>query len=457
MAPTEVGSPADDDAVNVARQIMAELFGPHEEHVFAVEFWNGVVDRPAHQTPRFTFVLRSAERLRRMLLPPSELAFAEAYTRRDVDVLGDLEAAATVTFHAIAERWSLRRVARLIRLASHLPAGRGGSGAHPPSQALRLVGRAHSPRRDTAAVRHHYDVGNDFYRLWLDQRLVYSCAYFEDEANDLDTAQTAKLEHICRKLRLRPGDRLLDIGCGWGGLIMYAAERYGVEALGITISEEQLSLARERIRAAGLSGRCRVELCDYREIPTTQPFDKIASVGMVEHVGLQQLPAYFAHAFEALRPGGLFLNAGIVAAPTHPVAPGWAARFLWHEGQFIQRYVFPDGELVPLARMVDTAEQAGFETHDVESLRQHYVLTLRHWSQRLEAAHEEAAKLVGEATYRVWRLYLAGSAYSFAVGRNNVVHMLLSRPRPDGSAEIPLTRRDLYVELDSSRDGGRPA
>ncbi len=439
---------AADDGVAIARQIIAELFGPPQGRAFSVEFWNGIVDRPARQTPRFTFVLRSAEGLRRMLLPPSELAFAEAYIRGDIDVAGDLEAAATVSLHAVAERWSPGRFARLIRLARRLPARRS-SEPHRRRPALRLLGPTHSLERDTAAVRFHYDIGNDFYRLWLDRRLVYSCAYFEHDADDLDTAQTAKLEHICRKLRLRPGERLLDIGCGWGGLIIYAAEHYGVEAVGITISEEQASLARERIRAAGLTQRCRVELRDYREIPTTQPFDKIASVGMVEHVGLRRLPTYFAHAYAALRPGGLFLNAGIVASPAHLVAPSWLTRRLWHEGQFIQRYVFPDGELVPLARMVDLAEQAGFETHDVEGLRQHYVFTLRRWRERLEAAYEDAVKLVGEPTYRVWRLYLAGSAHSFATGRNNVVHMLLSRPGPGGRIAVPLTRRDLYVDAGS--------
>jgi cyclopropane-fatty-acyl-phospholipid synthase len=295
-------------------------------------------------------------------------------------------------------------------------------------------------------VRSHYDVGNDFYALWLDRRMVYSCAYFSTGAEDIDTAQEAKLEHICRKLRLQPGERLLDIGCGWGGLIRYAAERYGVHALGVTLSEQQATLANQRIRADGLEERCRAEVRDYRELAEVEAFDKVVSVGMVEHVGPSQLATYFHQAYRLTKPGGLFLNHGIVlsgndAAPE--ASRGWRQLF-WRQGQFIERYVFPDGELVPLAEAVRQAERCGFEARDVESLREHYALTLRHWMRRLEASRPAAESLVGAQTFRVWRLYMGGSAHAFSVGRLSVAQVLLAKPDRDGRVPLPLTRADLY-------------
>ncbi len=360
-----------DRTVAIARQIVAELCGSPGERSIAIRYWDGSMELPADGVASCTLVLRGPQVLRRLLLRPSELAFAEAYLRNDFDIVGDMEAAVAIAFGAAQRIGSPRTLARLARLALQLPAGPQTTAAPGPARSNLLFGHAHSRGRDAAAIRRHYDVGNDFYRLWLDQRLVYSCAYFETEAADIDTAQAAKLEHICRKLRLRPGERLLDIGCGWGGLITYAAEHHGVEAVGITLSVEQASLTRERIAAAGLSGRCRVEVCDYRDIPDAEQFDKIASVGMVEHVGHRQFPAYFGHAYRSLRPGGLLFTQGIVRAPVDPVAPrAWLGRRLWHEDEFIYRYVFPNGELVPLAHMIDAAEQTGFETRDVESLRE---------------------------------------------------------------------------------------
>jgi cyclopropane-fatty-acyl-phospholipid synthase len=292
-------------------------------------------------------------------------------------------------------------------------------------------------------VRHHYDVGNDFYALWLDERMVYSCAYFRTGTEPLDVAQRDKLDHICRKLRLLPGERLLDIGCGWGALVMHAARHYGVDALGITLSERQASLANERIAAAGLADRCRVVVRDYRALRDAAPFDKVASVGMVEHVGAARLARYFAEAFRLTRPGGLFLNHGIVARPVSRLRR-WVGRVLWGEGKFIDHYVFPDGELLPLDSVIRAAERAGFETRDVENLREHYVLTLRHWVARLERARERAVELAGAELYRVWRLYMAASARGFASGRIGLAQTLLARPHDGGRVDLPLTRADLY-------------
>jgi cyclopropane-fatty-acyl-phospholipid synthase len=276
--------------------------------------------------------------------------------------------------------------------------------------------------------------------------MVYSCAYFAHGDDDLDGAQESKLDLICRKLRLQPGERLLDIGCGWGGLIMHAARQYGVTALGITLSDAQAELARERISAAGLGDRCTVELRDYRDLVRNGEFDKIASVGMVEHVGRKRLDDYFAAAFGALRPGGLFLNHGIVSiAGSRPesLARRTAGR-IWQRGEFIDRYVFPDGELVPAAAVLASAELNGFELRDVESLREHYVLTLRQWTRRLESREREAIALVGEPTYRVWRLYMSVSAYGFRTGRIGIVQSLLAKPHRDGRVELPRTREDVY-------------
>jgi cyclopropane-fatty-acyl-phospholipid synthase len=317
------------------------------------------------------------------------------------------------------------------------------------------IGRRHEAPRDRAAIRFHYDVGNDFYALWLDERMVYSCAYFPADAARatvaevdaaLEEAQRAKLDLICRKLRLRPGDRFLDVGCGWGALVMHAAEHYGVTALGITLSDAQASLARQRIAAAGLGARCRVEIRDYRQLPPEARFDRIASVGMVEHVGADMLPVYFSALHEALVPGGLLLNHGIVSVEDAR-APSLAQRIeavLWRRDAFIDQYVFPDGKLEPLRSVIGGAEGAGFETRDLESLREHYVLTLRAWVARLARNAERAVALTDERTYRIWRLYMIASAHGFSVGRINVVQALFSKRDSEGRSGVPL-RRDYML------------
>lgn len=440
-----------------AREIVAGLFGDPAMRPFAVRYWNGAEERGCHVDPPFTIVLNRPGALTRMFLPPSELALGEAFVRGDFDVEGSLEAAAGLPRILAQQPRSWRRVARLARLLRRLPARDDTAGSiaaerRKPDSAL---SRRHSRRRDAAAIRFHYDVGNDFYALWLDSERVYSCGYFPTGTEDLDAAQIAKLDHICRKLRLRPGERLLDIGCGWGGLIRYAARQYGVEALGITLSPAQAAYANGRIIADGLRSRCRVEVRDYRDLSGAGVFDKVVSVGMFEHVGPDQLGTYFAAAFRATRPGGLFLNHGIVsleAARPHTPAER-LARGVVRQGEFIDRYVFPDGELVPLAYAIQRAEGAGFETRDVESLREHYARTLRHWVRRLEASEDQATRLVGEPTYRVWRLYMAASAHAFTAGRIGIAQVLLARPDENGSCDLPATRADIH----SARPAGRSA
>jgi cyclopropane-fatty-acyl-phospholipid synthase len=296
----------------------------------------------------------------------------------------------------------------------------------------------HTRRGDREAIQHHYDVSNDFYALWLDPRMIYSCGYFKEEGDSLETAQLQKLDHICTKLRLKRGERFLDIGCGWGALVIRAAQKYGVDATGITLSENQHRLATERIREAGLEGRCRVLLQDYRDAPGEGAYDKIASVGMFEHVGLRNLPVYFNAVRRLLKEKGLFLNHGITTMDTRNRAVGLGA------GEFIGRYVFPDGELPHLHRVVHDMAGQDLEIHDVEGLRAHYAKTLGHWSDNYEARLDEAVDAAGERTARIWRVYLAGCAHAFEQGWISIYQILASRQTKPGQAALPLTRAWMY-------------
>ena len=438
-------------AINAAREALAIAFGPVKSRSFAVKLWDGSVDAPNDLHVPFTLVVRRAGALRRALLPPSELGLAEAYLRDDLDAEGDLGAAGALGDLAAARLRSPRAIAQLVRALRLLPTDdleptRDGSATAQTRRAPRLLGLGrHTRQRDATVVRHHYDVGNEFYALWLDKRLIYSCAYFPTGTEDLDAAQEAKLEHICRKLRLHAGEHLLDVGCGWGGMLEYAATRYGVSGLGITLSEPQAKAARARLAAAGVGDRVRIEVRDYRDLPQEQRFDKAVSVGMREHVGAARLWDYFAAVYRALRPGGLFLDHGLVrgGAAAQTSVGTWIARRLWKRDAFIERYVFPDGELVPLGTLLGDAERTGLEARDVENLREHYARTLHLWVERLERAHDQAAALVGEQTYRVWRLYMAATTLGFLSGRITLIQTLFAKPRADGSVAVPLSRADL--------------
>jgi cyclopropane-fatty-acyl-phospholipid synthase len=363
--------------------------------------------------PRVTLRLTDA-RTAAALARPSLLALAEAYIEGGAEVEGDLREAIR----------SAEALSRTVGAATFDARGRAG------------VRRSQGADRE--AIRHHYDVSNDFYALWLDPLMVYSCAYFRTWADSLDEAQVAKLDHICTKLRLAPGERFLDVGCGWGALLMHAASRYGVQATGITLSENQHRLANERILAAGLGGRCRVLLQHYRDHPGEACYDKVASVGMFEHVGLAHLPEYFGAVRRLLRDRGLFLNHGITSSDVQNRAVGLGG------GEFIDRYVFPKGELPHLHRVVHDMSEQGFEVHDVECLRPHYVRTLEHWSANYERRLREAAAEAGERTARIWRLYLAGSAHAFEQGWISIYQVLGSRMERPGRAELPITREWMY-------------
>jgi len=293
---------------------------------------------------------------------------------------------------------------------------------------LGRLGRRHSRRRDAAAISHHYDVGNDFYALVLGPSLVYSCGVWADEQVGLEAAQEAKLDLICRKLGLKPGMRVLDVGCGWGSFALHAAQRYGAQVVGVTLSREQANLARRRVVEAGLGDQVEIRVQDYRAV-SDGPFDAIASVGMSEHVGRSETPGYVERLHSLLRPGGRLLN--------HAIA--WNAGGGPDPTTFIARYVFPDGELQSLTEMVGAIEAGGFEVLDVQALRRHYGLTLRAWVQRLEEHWDVAVQLVGEGRARVWRLYMTASALAFEAGREGVHQILAQRP---GGAEPPLLRSE---------------
>ncbi len=395
------------------------------------------VPNGAAGAPRVRVRVHGPAALARML-PPTENALADAYLRGDVEIEGEIASAIDAARGIDLRRLSVRDARRLARWALELRAARADHAPAPLARgAARLDGRRHSRARDLEAIRFHYDVGEAFYRLWLDRRLTYSCAYFErddDPARDLDAAQEAKLDLICRKLDLRAGGRLLDIGCGWGSLILHAAERHGVEAVGVTLSERQADEANRRAALMGLEGRVRAEVRDYRDLAALGPFDAIASVGMFEHVGAANLPVYFAAAFGALRPGGRFLNHGIATAERG--RPSWPHRDGWRGGlrraTFAERYVFPDGELVPVERAVAEARDgAGFEVIDLQSLRPHYALTLRAWVERLETHWAEAVEAAGEEVARTWRLYMSGARVGFERGELDVAQLLLARPSAD--------------------------
>ena len=297
----------------------------------------------------------------------------------------------------------------------------------------------HTRASDRRSVSSHYDVSNDFFALWLDRRRVYSCAYFKTAQDSLELAQEQKLDHICRKLDLQPGERLLDIGCGWGGLVFWAIENYGVHATGITVSQNQYDYLQLQIRERGIAERCQVLLMDYRDLPESPAFDKISSVGMFEHVGLAKLPLYFAKIHRLLRPGGLVLNHGITSATFDGEEVDAASR------QFIHQYVFPDGELTHVSRVLEIMSRRGLEIRDVECLRPHYAMTLWQWVARLEAAQEEARRLVGEKKYRIWRAYMAGFAYAFETGWDSIYQILGGRALPNGELPYPLTREHVYA------------
>lgn len=432
---------SEDPLIRRAAGLLERLFPAPRR--FGIRLWDGT-ELPAESRSSFQLVFNHAGALRRMFKPPVELSLGEAFILNDFDIEGDIFSAFPLMESIATRSFSAGEIVGvglgLAALPASSPARAKGRG---PAQ---LRGAVHSRERDLLAVQYHYDVGNDFYSLWLDKNLQYSCGYFPSGAEDLDTAQERKMEHICRKLRLQRGERLLDIGCGWSGLARYAAKNYGVTVLGVTLSKNQKAYADEQIARAGLGGRVAVELKDYRDLGDAS-FDKIVSIGMFEHVGRSHLPEYFAQVYRLLKPGGLFLNHGISRrAGTEEEKQGFVQQRIFGRGAFLQKYIFPDGELTPVSDVNVMAENAGFEVRDVENLREHYALTLRNWVKRLAARREEAVKVSDEVTYRTWRLYMSASAYGFESGNINVNQSLLAKMTREGKSNVPFSRADLYAQ-----------
>ncbi|MBM2616854.1 class I SAM-dependent methyltransferase [Actinoplanes sp. LDG1-06] len=401
-----------------------------------IRAWDGSTAGPADGP---VLVIRHRRALRRLMWQPNELGLARAYVAGEIDVEGDLyeilnRLAALVWRSPDIKDVPIRAVAGdLVRL------GVLGTQPKPPPEEMVVTGTRHSKRRDRQAISHHYDVGNDFYRLVLGPSMVYSCAYWTsgEPGYDLADAQRDKLDLICRKLGLQPGQRLLDVGCGWGSLAIHAAREYGVRVVGITLSTEQAEFARKQVAEAGLEGRVEIRVEDYRDLEDG-PFDAISSVGMAEHVGTEPYAEYAAILYAQLKPGGRLLNHQISRLHLPPKQP--------HQPRsFIDAYVFPDGELAPVGTTVTILEQAGFEVRDVHALREHYGRTLRAWVANLESDWSTAVRLTSPGRARVWRLYMAASALAFEQSRIGVNQVLAVKDHRDGASDMPPTRSDYSV------------
>ena len=395
--------------------------------------WDGSALGPPDA--RTTIVIRRPDALRRLIYAPGELGLTRAYVAGDLDIEGDVYGIFAVRDLIASPHEELsigpRGAARLAAFRAASQLGALGRPLPPPPEEARLRGRLHSIRRDAQAVSHHYDVSNDFYRLVLGESMTYSCAYFPDPDMSLTDAQTAKHDLIARKLGLRSGMRLLDVGCGWGGMVIHAAAVYGVSAVGITLSRAQADSAAKRVADAGVADRVEIRLQDYREV-SDGPYDAISSIGMFEHVGGAQRDRYFAVLRRLLVPTGRLLN--------HAISRPGGRRAGFDRDSFIARYVFPDGELQEVGGVVSSMQRHGFEVRDVESLREHYAQTLRRWVANLERHWDEAVGLVGAARARIWRLYMAGSAVGFEAGRINIHQVLGIVAGPRGESGMPRTR-----------------
>jgi cyclopropane-fatty-acyl-phospholipid synthase len=406
-----------------------------------VRCWDGSEVGPADASLLLRIENRRA--LRRLLWSPNELGFARAYVSGDIQIEGDVFAGLDeIARAAVPEQGpgvvvdgATKRA--LVKAAFTL--GIVGLPPTPPPEEARLGGRRHSKHRDADAIAHHYDVGNDFYGIVLGKSMTYSCAYWVQPPGpdfDLVAAQVAKCDLVARKLGLESGMRVLDVGCGWGTFALHAAQTYGARVVGVTISHEQADYAKKRMADEGVSDLVDIRVQDYRDV-RDGPFDAVSSIGMAEHVGAAMLPVYAADLFALLRPGGRLLNHAISRRPGQPMA--------FSKTSFIDRYVFPDGELVPVATMIEAIEGVGFEVRDVESLREHYALTLRAWVANLEAGWDDAVAATSAARARIWRLYMAGSALAFEGNRIGVNQVLAVKPTRAVASGMPRTRAELFA------------
>lgn len=422
-----------DKTVQRTLTFIQNVLGGYDTINFAIRFWDGTTWQVNPRQPvRFRLLLKHPGALRAMFFPPTELTICEAFFYDDFDIEGDFNSIFEVGQQVRSMNWRLADVIRWGIYLLTLPSKKSSrSGRYKMAGINRMF---HRKKRNRHAIAHHYDVSNDFYKLWLDKNMVYSGAYFTSPDLDIDAAQELKLDYICRKLQLRSGEHFLDIGCGWGGLVIHAARHYGVKAYGITLSKAQADLANERIHQLGLTDCCHIEICDYWDINETETYHKIASVEMLHHINKSKLSDYFEKVRRLLRPEGISFHLGITLHTDMASQKG---------PNYAKLYFMPDYCLVPISTLLHYAEIAGFEIHDVENLREHYELTAQLWLKRLEDRHDKIKLKTNEVIYRVWRLSLALMKYGFQTGLLNLYHMVLINSH-NGRQVFPLTRTNWY-------------
>ena len=414
------------------RLVLENFLQGYAPRNFAIRLWDGnALDWSREGTKEFTLVLNCPASMRHLFSSRNLLDIGEAYLRKEFDIEGSLVEALKIADYLLNRR--LETVEKL-KFANHFVKSLFSDASL--FQRIKFLAPANRNQKSRVkeAVNSHYDLPLEFWKLWLDDLLQYTCAYYELPTESIHIAQAKKVDYICRKLDLREGERFVEFGCGWGGILLHAVKHYGVYGVGITLSHKQADYTRKRLRDLGIEKRCRVEVVDFRDFKDDQPFDKAAGVGIIEHLGRSMHVPYFQSTFKLLKPGGLFLNQGITCSVCTPERGG---------GAFLDKYIFPDHEIVPLHFTLTVAEKAGFEIRDVESLREHYTLTLKAWLQELESHAVQISELVSETKFRAFRIYLAGMAHSFEQGGLNLYHILFSKPG-GGPSTLPLTRDRWY-------------
>jgi cyclopropane-fatty-acyl-phospholipid synthase len=423
--------PAPAELAFAAKDLLCKILNDDPFWRFEVELWDETILKP--KLPAEARIrIRDPAALRALFFAGDTLAFAKAYMAGAIDISGKIEAIIPLSDRLLENKTRLMTKALFARKLLAFPKADFQVSGHSP---FRAKGRIGSVKRISTSISYHYDQPIEFWKLWLDESLQYTCAYFDQRNDSLNQAQSQKLDLICKKLQLEPDQRLLDIGCGWGGLLVHAARHYKVEGVGVTLSKTQAEYARTLMNRAGLQQRCRIETCDFREISRLGKFDAVTGVGVLEHLGPTLARKYFNIAYNSLKPGGLFLNQAVA----------WSIVPSSRRGDsFIDTYIFPDARLMSISRTLGIAEDAGFQVQDIENLREHYLLTLQYWLRNLEDAVKPIQALTSDSTFRAFRLYLAGFAHNFSSGRITVLQSLL-RKFQTGRTGIPLTRAEWYT------------